>query len=276
VIVSKILTQNIFQGMRYVNKAIRLILTKFERFYYRIGNRKKCYVCQRTFRRFTKYQGGFIKMPKIVEMLKIIGSDPDNFGCAYCSAYDRERHLFMYFDKLDLWNKMKGAKILHFSPENNLAKKITSQNPEEYVKANFNPRDESIKKIDLTDVPYSDSTFDFLIANHILEHIPEYKLAMREIFRVLKNGGAAILQTPFSKLIETNFEVKNIDSNATRTFLYGQFDHLRVFSERHFFQDLKDAGFELQIKKNSELFTEQDCIYYGVNSNEDLIMVIKN
>ena len=39
--------------------------------------------------------------------------------------------------------------------------------------------------IDLTKIPFPKSTFDAIICNHVLEHIPNDRTAMAELFRVL-------------------------------------------------------------------------------------------
>ena len=53
-------------------------------------------------------------------------------------------------------------------------------------------------KVDLLALPYADDYFDLLIANHVLEHVEDDRRAVAEIARVLKPGGYAILQTPYS------------------------------------------------------------------------------
>lgn len=239
------------------------------------GNKRKCYVCQNTFNHFTKYKNGSSDIPEFLKQLKMVGSDVDNFGCIYCGAHDRERHLFMFFDKLLLWDNIKKSKILHFAPEKNLSTKITALNPYEYTKADLNPKDESIKNIDATKIPYSNDTFDLIICNHVLEHIPDYLVAIREIYRILKPNGIAILQTPYSKLLSRNFEDDNINTDEQRLFFYGQKDHFRIFSEKHFFNDLEKTGFILRVAKNSDFFDARISYYYGINKNEDLIKVTK-
>ena len=187
-----------------------------------LGSSRKCYICGNTFSYFTKYRGGIKNISEIGKKLKTVGSDVDNFGCLYCGCHDRERHLVMFFDKLMLWENMKNGKILHFAPERQLAKKIGEQIPLEYIKADLFPTNQDIKKIDATAIPFGDDTFDFLIGNHILEHIPDYRNVLSEFNRVLTPGGTAILQTPYSKLLRYNFEDDGIDSDALRLFFHGQ------------------------------------------------------
>jgi SAM-dependent methyltransferase len=241
----------------------------------KLGNKKKCYVCHETFYRFSKFRGGSKNRPEFMKKLDMVGSDPDNFFCYYCWTHDRERHLFMFFDKLNLWDQFKAGSVMHFAPEKNLSARIISLKPALYVKGDLYPKDASINKIDATAIPSADNTFDVLICNHVIEHIPSYLIAMKEIYRVLKPGGMAILQTPYSKLLKHNFEDENITTKEQRNYFYGQQDHARVVSEEQFFHDLEKTGFKLAIARNNDFFTHEECAYYGVNSKEDLVRVYK-
>jgi SAM-dependent methyltransferase len=241
----------------------------------RLGNKRKCYICGKTFSYFTKYRGGSKSKSEFRKKLDGVGSDVDNFGCMYCGCHDRERHLFMFFDELKLWGKMENRKILHFAPERHLAIRISEQAPAEYVRADLDPANSDIRKIDATAIPFGDDTFDFLIANHILEHIPDYRQALSEFYRILNPGGIAILQTPYSKLLRNNFEDEGIDSDELRLFFHGERDHVRTFGEHQFLRSLEEAGFSLQIRKHGDYFDASTAYYYGVPSKEDLIMVTR-
>jgi SAM-dependent methyltransferase len=241
-----------------------------------MGEKRKCYVCKRTFHHFTKFRGGKKKFSGFLNSLQMVGSDLDNFGCMYCNSHDRERHLFMFFDKLILWEKFKNSKIIHIAPESNLRKKIEDQSPNYYVLGDLNPdEDNKIIKIDITDIQFNDNTFDFFICNHVLEHVHEIHKALSEIFRVLKTNGLAVLQTPYSKLLNRNFEEENINTDKLRIFFYGQEDHVRLFSEKQFLAEIEKAGFILQIQRHNDFFDDTTSKYFGVNINEDLILVKK-
>lgn len=252
------------------------ILNKIRRITNGHGSKKECYICGKTFNYFTKFRGGSKGKSQFRKKLDVVGSDIDNFGCMYCGSSDRERHLFMYFDILMLWELMKNRKILHFAPEKHLQVRISQQSPLEYVKADLFPKNQDTQKIDATAIPFSSNMFDFVIANHILEHIPDYYKALSEFYRVLKPGGVAILQTPYSKLLKNNFEDEGIDTDELRLLFHGQEDHIRTFGEHSFLKSLKDTGFRLNIKIHDDYFDANAAYYYGVPSKEDLIMVEKS
>jgi SAM-dependent methyltransferase len=50
---------------------------------------------------------------------------------------------------------------------------------------------------DLTDLTFPDARFDYVLSFEVLEHIPDYKAAIRECARVLKPGGKLICTAPF-------------------------------------------------------------------------------
>ncbi len=51
------------------------------------------------------------------------------------------------------------------------------------------------KEIDAQSIPFEDETFDAVIANHMLYHVPDRPKAIAEIKRVLKPGGRLIATT---------------------------------------------------------------------------------
>ena len=128
-----------------------------------LGNAKQCYICKKKFRSFGKYLGGSKHLSQFMKGLRVVGSDVDNYECYFCGSNDRERHLFMFFDKLDFWTRLKASRILHFAPEKNLRGKIESLLPVEYIACDLYPKNVSTKQIDATKIPTDDSAFDIII-----------------------------------------------------------------------------------------------------------------
>lgn len=53
----------------------------------------------------------------------------------------------------------------------------------------------AFQQVDAQAIPFADAQFDAVIANHMLYHVPDLPLALREITRVLKPGGTLYAAT---------------------------------------------------------------------------------
>jgi ubiquinone/menaquinone biosynthesis C-methylase UbiE len=101
--------------------------------------------------------------------------------------------------------------------------------------------------IDLTKIPFPNSTFDAIICNHVLEHIPNDRTAMAELFRVLKPDGWAILQVPISLDLTATHEDFAITDPIGRGHAFGhQNDHVRIYA-MDYVGRLQQAGFAVEL-----------------------------
>ena len=101
-------------------------------------------------------------------------------------------------------------------------------------------------RMDITDIPYKDESFDVVLCNHVLEHVVEDQKAMRELFRVLTQGGWAILNSPTDPRRAKTFEDPNITSPQDRERAFGQEDHVRIYGG-DYKERLKKAGFKVTV-----------------------------
>jgi SAM-dependent methyltransferase len=240
-----------------------------------LGNRHFCCVCGKTFFRFSKFRGGWAAVSPYLVNVKWTGSDFDNFWCPFCRSHDRERHLILFFEKLGFWDRLSGASVLHIAPEKRLAARIEACAPARYVKGDLVPSRAEIEPLDVTAIRYPDGTFDWLFCNHVLEHVPNDAQALRELFRVLKPGGTAILQTPFAAGIDQTLDNSaEIDTDEKRIEFYGQEDHVRLYG-RDLFERIRAAGFVLDLKKHADVLPDVDAARYGVNPDEPLFLCRK-
>lgn len=250
-----------------------MIQTRFKTFFtaalfnFALKRNCECNFCHSQIHKFLPYRGGWKNQPKLMRLLRITGSDVDHFGCPVCGAHDRERHLKMYLDRLQITSQLTNASILHFAPEQKLSQYISEQNPSLYLKADLFPTSEDIVKIDMCDIPYPENSFDFVIANHVLEHVNNLSTALHEIQRVIKIDGYAILQTPFSAQLAHSFEDPGINNDMLRLEIYGQEDHVRLFG-----QDIIDViasyGFMSHCITHEKALSNIDARYWGVNIKE--------
>ena len=85
-------------------------------------------------------------------------------------------------------------------------------------------------RLDIADTNFENDYFDFIICNHVLEHVQDDRKAMRELFRVLKPDGKAILQVPISKCNKETFEDFSIILPEEREKYFGLKKHMRIYN----------------------------------------------
>jgi hypothetical protein len=238
------------------------------------GGRKLCIVCGHRVWRFMPYRQGTHGVAPLMRVLDVVGSDVDHFECPRCGSHDRERHLFMYMRHSGLLERLSGRAVLHFAPEKHLSRLVRAQNPSEYVLADLLPNSPSVQRVDMLAMPFADGSFDLLIANHVLEHVPDTSKAISEIRRVLRRGGEAILQTPYSRKLHHSWEDAGIDTPQARLQAYGQEDHVRLFG-RDIFSLITAVGLESNIQQHADLLEDYSPGVYGTNSAEPFFLFRK-
>jgi SAM-dependent methyltransferase len=127
---------------------------------------------------------------------------------------------------------------------------------------------------DLTQLPFNDHDFDVVICNHVLEHVPEDRKAMAEVFRVLKPGGWAILQTPFDRSREATFEDSSAVTPEDRKRLYGHIDHVRIYG-RDFKARLEQAGFRVTFDGYVRTLGSSFVARHALPAEEDVCLCVK-
>lgn len=160
--------------------------------------------------------------------------------CPVCDSLERHRHIYVYI--ASLYPFLNSKKVLHFAPEP-ILKEIFLKSDAEYYDVDINPK-KATYQIDITNISFSDNMFDYIFCIHVLEHIPDDKKAMSELYRVLKPGGIAYLCVPLKKIFHEDL---TITDPAERTRVYGQSDHVRQYDFETFRNRLSDAGFNTDI-----------------------------
>lgn len=97
---------------------------------------------------------------------------------------------------------------------------------------------------DVEAMPFADGSFGTVLCTEVLEHVPYPEQALREIRRVLRPGGFAILQVPVAQRLEVTREDRSIRSDEQREEAYGQRDHVRLYG-LDYPRRLEEAGFEV-------------------------------
>jgi SAM-dependent methyltransferase len=123
---------------------------------------------------------------------------------------------------------LRGSRVLHLSPEYCLTL-LFRPRAAHYVRGDYATADCDIR-LDMTSMSaVSTGSFDILIACDVLEHIPDDRAAMREVHRVLRPGGTAILSVPQFDDERPTLEDAAVGTGIERERLYGQSDHVRNY-----------------------------------------------
>ena len=231
--------------LQRISKPIFLIVRLFYK-----GDKVFCPICKQKFRKFFPY-GRKVRQ---------------NALCPNCLSLERHRLLYLFLErKTNIFKK--DIKLLHIAPEQCLIKIFSNSKNINYISGDlFSPLAKI--KMDIHNIPFANNSFDVILCNHVLEHVHDDKKAIKEINRVMKIDGFAILQVPFYYPIPKNtIEDKSIISKKEREKIYGQSDHLRKYGEDYNKRILSQG---LKVKKSNFIhsFSKKEKKYYGLQEKE--------
>lgn len=114
--------------------------------------------------------------------------------CPKCGALERHRLQHLAVEEVLKDREPRTMAMLHFAPEKFFIP-IFSRRFGKYETA-----DRLMKmvnhRVDISSLPFKDETYDFIFASHVLEYIDDDTRALKEIRRVLKPQGIAVLSVP--------------------------------------------------------------------------------
>lgn len=211
----------------------------------------------------------------VIKEKKIIGAGLRDCVCPHCGSYDRDRLIYLYLrDHTALFKQP--ATLLHIAPEMQLAQKIRATPHIRYIAGDKFEEGYHYpawcRRMDITRLDIADDEVDYILCSHVLEHVPDDHTAMCEFFRVLKPGGLAILQVPFSFVIPHTLEDPLVADEESRLRLYGQRDHVRLYGP-DYFDRLREVGFITERAQPHHITPYLK--YYGLNREEDLFLARK-
>lgn len=158
-------------------------------------------------------------------------------------SLERHRLIWLYLSR-ELALGSKPLDVLHMAPEWCLMRKLQQLRNVNYTSADLNSPWASVH-CDIQRLPFASNSFDLILCNHVLEHIPDDRQAMRELLRVLRPGGFALLLVPQDLSRAHTLEDPAINTPALREKFYFQRDHLRLYGQDY--QDrLAHEGFRVE------------------------------
>jgi SAM-dependent methyltransferase len=200
-----------------------------------VGRRVSCPCCGGSYRNFARVLGV-----------------PDR-ACWRCGALERDRLLWLFLDGRDDLTR-PGMDVLHVAPERALQRRLRSLPESRYVSGDLDSPLADVL-LDVTDIKFADASFDLVVCNHVLEHVPDDAAAMRELLRVLRPGGTAILLVP-AEAGEHTYEDPSITDPEERRRAFGQHDHVRTYGW-DYVDRLRDAGFAVDVVRMEEQLSEE-------------------
>ncbi|WP_452221715.1 class I SAM-dependent methyltransferase [Lacinutrix salivirga] len=169
-------------------------------------------------------------------------------------SLERHRLLWLYLkNETDFFTAEK--KVLHFAPEQCFLKRFKKLKNINYTTTDLESPIADVKA-DICNLPFKDNSYDVILCNHVLEHIPDDTKAMQELYRVLKPGGYGVFQIPQDLSRDITFEDNSIIDKKERAKIFGQYDHVRVYG-RDYFDKLRSIGFKVdEVDYTSNLSAE--------------------
>lgn len=101
-------------------------------------------------------------------------------SCSSCSSLERHRIIYNCYTQLPQ-KLLKQKRCLHFAPDMAVDSKWFG----EYETSVYGGKN----SLDLQNIPRSDEQYDWVVCNHVLEHVEDDARAMRELMRVTKYSG---------------------------------------------------------------------------------------
>lgn len=155
--------------------------------------------------------------------------------------------------KTDLWDEAKNTKILKWAAEQgaevyglDISYSIVKDTQALFERSSLNC---GIIVADLRQISYGDESFDYIYSMGTVEHFKEYRQALDEIYRVLINGGRAIIGVPN----KWNPFLRPVMGTFLNWLNMDDYGYEKLFSMRTLERMLQNVGFEI-LEKSGILF----------------------
>jgi SAM-dependent methyltransferase len=163
-------------------------------------------------------------------------------------------------------------RVLHIAPEPSLRRLLGRPNVA-YTSVDLFSEFADVRT-DVCQLPFGEGSFDALLCNHVLEHVPDDHAALTELRRVLRPRGWALLQSPVDATRASTFEDPSVVSPTERERLFGKDDHVRVYG-RDYADRLRNAGFDVYVEEYARELGPELCRRYGLLPDEDIYHCVR-
>ena len=228
---------------------------------------KKCTICRK--RSYFTYYG--CNSPIFEKYNMSGGGYRENVTCQNCGANDRVRYIDYIITKYTNIYTGKNS-ILHIAPEKGIEKKIRENKNCDYITGDLDPNLAEVQ-VDVTNMQFKDKSFDYIIMNHVFEHIKGEDKAVSEIKRCLKDDGKLFFSFPVN-LDEKTFEDLSLTSVEDRINYYGQPDHVRLYGY-DYIERFERFGLKITEYVAGNIMSEKMIKKYNVQKNDRVCIAIK-
>jgi SAM-dependent methyltransferase len=204
------------------------------------GFSRFCPVCRSPLRRFAPFD--------------YLGSRRDDARCPVCGSLERHRLIWLYLKARTDFFDGRPKRMLHMAPELCFIPRFRRVPDLNYLNADLR-MSHAMEKIDLTQVPHPDNTFDVVLCSHVIQHIPDDQKAIRELLRVLKPGGWAILHEGI--LGDRTVEDPAAITPEDRRRVYGDPTSCRRYGA-DFKDRLESCGFRVRVDDFGQTISPKD------------------
>lgn len=198
------------------------------------------------------------------------GNQRNNVLSPSTLSLERHRLLWLYLQNETNFFSAE-HKVLHFAPEQCFLKRFKTLKHLDYTTTDLESPIADVKA-DICSLPFEDDSYDVILCNHVLEHIPDDTKAMQELYRVMKPGGYGIFQIPQDLSRERTFEDHSITDRKERAKIFGQYDHVRVYG-RDYFEKLRSIGFKVDEVDYTSKLSEDEIARYCLAKGEIIPVV---
>ena len=188
-------------------------------------------------------------------------------------SLERHRLLWLYLKNETEFFSAE-HKVLHFAPEQCFLKRFQKLKNLDYTTTDLESPIADIKA-DICNLPFNNNSYDIILCNHVLEHIPDDTKAMHELYRVLKPGGFGVFQIPQDLNRASTFEDDSITDKKERAKIFGQYDHVRIYGH-DYFNKLRSIGFKVKEVNYTASLSEEEINKYCLAKGEIIPVVYKS
>ena len=156
-----------------------------------------------------------------------------NAVCPHCFSKERNRSFIFYLEEQSIIKS--GLSCLDIGPVKSFRDYLEGKGCFYFSIDICFPS--AMSKMDITNLGIKSSRFDLIICYHVLEHVVNDMVALREMYRVLKPGGKCFIQVPLNRDMLETMEYGKSD--------FKECDHVRSYG-RDVIERIAHEGFVVQ------------------------------